>query len=78
MPPAIRWSLELPPLPNRPRRRRWLAAEGGFTTDPAKALRVAHPEAAVARLQSYAAARGWKAQAIEKLRMVPAPRDEAA
>ncbi|MFN5194127.1 MAG: hypothetical protein ACK5E6_06825 [Cyanobacteriota bacterium] len=68
------------PLPKRPAtpqarsRRRWLDENGRFTTDPAKAMRVANPEAAVVRLQTYAAVRGWKAQAIEKLRMVPAPK----
>ena len=77
MAPATRWSVELPPLPSRPQRRRWLGADGRFTTDPAKAMQVTSPDAAVARLQRYAAVRGWKAQAIEKLRMVPAPRQAA-
>jgi hypothetical protein len=80
MAPANRWSVELMPLPKRPaappsrRRRRWLDENGRFTTDPARALQVVNPDAAVVRLQSYAALRGWKDKAIEKLRMVPAPR----
>ncbi|MEB3265742.1 MAG: hypothetical protein VKN13_03920 [Cyanobacteriota bacterium] len=75
-----RWSVELMPLPKRtvatpaPLRRRWLDENGRFTSDPARALQVANPDAAVVRLQSYAALRGWKTRAIEKLRMVPAPR----
>lgn len=68
------WSFAL--NPSRPRskaRPRWLDQRGGFTCDPAKALRVIHLEAATGRLHTFLAARGRPAKTLERLQVVPAP-----
>lgn len=66
-----RWSITL--ASPRMRRPRWLTENGGFTSDPAKALRVRHPELAVRRLHNYMTLRGWPTEAMERFRLVPAP-----
>lgn len=67
-----RWSITL--ASPRIRRPRWLTENGRFTSDPAKALRMMNPEVAVRRLHQYMELRGWPSEAMERFRLVPAPR----
>jgi|GEM_PF-5968904 hypothetical protein len=66
-----RWSITL--ASSRIRRPRWLTENGGFSSDPAKALRMVNPDVAVRRLHNYLKLRGWPTEAMERFRLVPAP-----
>jgi hypothetical protein len=69
------WCVALKPSrPGLGQRSRWLTDQGLFTADPAKALRVVNAEAAALRLQTFVELRGWPLRAVERLRLVPAPR----
>lgn len=71
-----RWSITL--ASPRLRRRRWLAENGRFTSDPARALQLVSPEVAVRRLHAYLELRGWPSEALERFRLVPAPGHQTA
>jgi hypothetical protein len=71
-----RWSITL--ASPRLRRRRWLAENGRFTSDPARALQLVSPEVAVRRLHAYLELRGWPSEALERFRLVPAPGHQPA
>jgi hypothetical protein len=66
-----RWSVTLAGNPRG--RRRWLAENGQFTSDPTRALRLSDPEVAVQRLQLFLQLRGWEPELIERFQLVPAP-----
>jgi hypothetical protein len=66
-----RWSVTLAGSDHR--RPRWLDENGHFSSDPARALRLASPEIAVQRIQTFLALHGSKADLIERFRLVPAP-----
>lgn len=66
-----RWSVTL--AGNGRGRRRWLAENGQFTSDPARALRLSDPNVAVQRLQMFLQLRGWEPELIERFQLVPAP-----
>ena len=53
-------------------RPRWLTADGGFSSDPAEALVVTSPEAAVQRLQAFLELKGWLLRTVERFALVPA------
>jgi hypothetical protein len=71
MAPIHHWSVTLASA--RTRRPRWLAENGHFTSDPAKALRLVSPEVAARRVQAFMAIRGWEIEVMERFRLVPAP-----
>ena len=71
-----RWSITL--ASPRLRRPRWLAENGRLTSDPARALQLVTPEVAVRRLHDYLELRGWPSEALERFRLVPAPRHQRA
>jgi len=71
-----RWSITL--ASPRLRRPRWLAENGRFTSDPARALQLVSPEVAVRRLHAYLELRGWPSEALERFRLVPAPGQQTA
>jgi hypothetical protein len=71
MAPLHQWSVSLATA--RGRRPRWLAENGHFTSDPARALRLVSPEVAVRRVQAFMAIRGWDVAVMERFQLVPAP-----
>lgn len=66
-----RWSVTLAAAGRR--HPRWLDENGHFSSDPARALRLAAPEVAVQRVQSFLELHGWDPAVIERFRLVPAP-----
>ena len=65
------WSITL--ASSRTRRTRWLADNGHFSSNPARALRLVTPEVAARRLQHYMKLRGWPPEVMERFRLVPSP-----
>jgi|LakMenEpi03Aug12_release.lakeMendotaPanAssembly.Ray.scaffolds.fasta_scaffold865746_2 hypothetical protein len=65
------WSVSL--ASPRTRRPRWLAENGRFTSDPARALRLVSPEVAAQRLQRFLQIHGREPAIMERLQLVPAP-----
>lgn len=70
------WSVSL--ASPRTRRPRWLAENGRFTSDPARALRLVSPEVAAQRLQRFLQIHGREPAIMERLQLVPAPELPAA
>ena len=70
------WSVSL--ASPRTRRPRWLAENGRFTSDPARALRLVSPEVAAQRLQRFLEIHGRELAIMERLQLVPAPAMPAA
>ena len=66
-----RWSVTL--AASGLRHPRWLDEDGHFSSDPARALRLAAPEVAVQRVQMFLEIHGWDPAVIERFRLVPAP-----
>ena len=66
-----RWSVTLAAAGDR--HPRWLDENGHFSSDPARALRLASPEVAVQRVQTFLELHGWDPAVIERFRLVPAP-----
>ena len=66
-----RWSVILT-SPSR-RRTRWLDQDGHLSSDPSRALRLASPEVAAQRVQTYLSLHGHNPELIERFRLVPAP-----
>jgi len=71
MAPVHRWSVTLAAPPQG--RPRWLDENGHFSSDPARALRLASPEIAVQRIQAFLELHGSEPSTIERFRLVPAP-----
>ena len=65
------WSVSL--ASSRGRRPRWLAENGRFTSDPARALRLVSAEVAAQRLQQYLRIHGKEPSLMERLMLVPSP-----
>lgn len=65
------WSITL--AGSRSCRPRWLADNGHFSSNPARALRLVTPEVAARRLQHYMTLRGWPPEVMERFRLVPSP-----
>lgn len=70
------WSVSL--ASPRTRRPRWLAENGRFTSDPARALRLVSPEVAAQRVQRFLQIHGREPAVMERLQLVPAPELPAA
>ena len=65
------WSVSL--ASPRTRRPRWLAENGRFTSDPARALRLVSPDVAAQRVQRFLQIHGREPAVMERLQLVPAP-----
>lgn len=65
------WSVSL--ASTRSRRPRWLAENGRFTSDPARALRLVSADVAAQRLQQYLRIHGKEPSLMERLQLVPSP-----
>ena len=70
------WSVSL--ASPRTRRPRWLAENGRFISDPARALRLVSPEVAAQRVQRFLEIHGRELAIMERLQLVPAPAMPAA
>jgi len=66
-----RWSITL--VASSDRHPRWLDENGHFSSDPARALRLASPEVAVQRVQEFLRLHGWDPAVLDRFRLVPAP-----
>jgi hypothetical protein len=66
-----RWSVTLATAGDR--HPRWLDENGHFSSDPARALRLASPEVAVQRVQTFLELHGLDPAVMERFRLVPAP-----
>ena len=66
-----RWSVTL--AVGGDRHPRWLDENGHFSSDPTRALRLASPEVAVQRVQTFLELHGWDPSVMERFRLVPAP-----
>ncbi|MFM7267435.1 MAG: hypothetical protein ACKOZT_02445 [Cyanobium sp.] len=69
--PPHRWSITL--AASSDRHPRWLDENGHFSSDPARALRLASPEVAVQRVQAFLSLHGWAPTVLDRFRLVPSP-----
>lgn len=71
MPRPHRWSVTL--AAGSGRHPRWLDENGQFSSDPARALRLASPEVAVQRIHDFLLLHGVDLAVLNRFRLVPSP-----